>query len=800
MLRAAGLLPWVLIPCLTLLAGCGSAKSRFDDHLRRGERYFDAGQYDKASVEFRNAMQIEPRSAQARYLNGEAAERRGELRAALGSYEAAIEIDPDYSPARAALGRVLVFGGAADRALTIISPGLARHPDDAQLLTVRGAARVQLKDMNGALADAEHALKVTPDDESAVALLASLYQRQGDAPRAAALVAAAVARHPASVDLHQVLAGLYLAMGQNRSSEEQLKQIVALQPHELPHRYQLALFYERTGNPDAAQRLLEGTVRAFPDSTAAKLALVDFVAEKRSHEQAERMLRDFIDREPDNDDLRLGLGALLQRSGAPQRAQAAYEEIIRGDAHSRAALLARDRIAAIELAGGHLQEARGQLAAVLADNPSDNPALIMRGEIALGHDDPDAAIADFRAVLRDQPNTLNVQRSLARAYLANGENALAEETLQAAVQAAPNDLALRSDLAQLFVQGGRADAAVTLLEEAVRRSPDSAAARAALVRVYLAKGDVPAARTAAQDLETLQPAAALGPYLAGVAARQQGRLEEAQRDFEHALQLEPDDLDALGGLTSLELARGQQAAALQRARSFVAAHAGDAGALNLLGEMLISAHDYPAATAQLTQAVVLAPRWPRAYYNLARARRAAQDPAGAAGVYEAGLKQVPYDPLLVSGLADLYEQLGRIDDAIGEYEGLLAHRPHVTVAANNLAMLLVTYRTDRRSLDRARDLTADFGSSDNSALLDTSGWVRLKLGDLTDALPALERAADRAPESQVVRYHLAIAELKAGQRDKARANLRTALSGSASFAGSSDARATLNALNAGGTG
>jgi tetratricopeptide (TPR) repeat protein len=800
MLQASGRLPWVLVACVTLLAGCGSAKSRFDDHLHRGERYLDAGQYDKASVEFRNALQIQPRSARARYLNGEATERRGELREALGSYQAAVELDPDYLPARAALGRILVFGGAADRALSVVAPGLARHPDDPQLLTVRGAARAQLKDPSSAIADAEHALRVAPDDDNAVALLASLYQKQGEAPRAVALVVTAVGRHPGSIDLREVRAGLYLASGENPRAEEQLKEIVALAPHELAHRYQLAFFYERTGNLDAAQRVLEETVQAFPASSAPKLALADFVAQKRSRVQGEQTLRAYIASEPENNDLRLGLGTLLQRSGAAQQAQAVYEEIIRRDPHGRASLLARDRIAAIELAGGRLDEARAQLAAVLVDNPSDNDALMMRGEVALGQDDPAAAIGDFRAVLRDEPNELSVQRALARAYVANGERALAEETLRTAVQAVPNDLGVCLDLAQLLVESGRADAAVTVLEEALRHAPDNALARAALVRAYLAKGDLAAARTGAEDLENLQPAAALGPYLAGVVARQQGRLDESARDFERALQLKPHDLDALSGLTSVELARGREAAALVRARAFVATYPGDAGALNLLGELLIAVRDYPHAIARLTQAVALAPRWPRAYYNLARARRAAQDVAAAVDVYQAGLKQVAYDPLLVAGLADLYEQQGRIEQAIAEYEELLAHRPRLALAANNLAMLLVTYRTDQRSLDRARDLTAAFANSESGAMLDTNGWVRLKLGDLNDALPALERAADRAPDSHVIHYHLAIAELKAGQRDKARVNLETALSGSASFAGSSDARARLNALNAGGTG
>ncbi|GAC1456658.1 MAG: PEP-CTERM system TPR-repeat protein PrsT [Steroidobacteraceae bacterium] len=802
MLPAPGRLPWFVCACALLaLAGCGGAKSRYASHMQRGEQYLAAGVLDKAGVEFRNALQIEPRDARARYLSGRVAEKRGNIREALGSYQGALDVDPDYAAAQAALGRVLVFGGAAERALKVIAPGLGKHPDDPQLLTVRAAARVQLQDVPGALADAEHAARVAPDDADSVALLASLYQRQGDTTRAINVVAAAVARQPdSSIDLRQVLASLYLGNGEAAKCEQQLTRIVALAPRELGHRYALAAFYTRAGNTDAAQQVLEAAVRALPASSAAKLALVEFVAQHRSREQGEKTLRGYIAREPDNDDLRLGLGTLLQRAGAAQDATVTYNEIIERDPKSATALIARDRIAAVQLAGGHVAEAKKLIGEVLAQNPRDSEALLMRGTIAVEHDDPTQAIADLRAVLRDQPNALNVQRTLARAYVANGESALAEETLRAAAQAAPADTAVHLDLAQLLMQTGRADAAVTLLEDSVRRAPADASARQALVRAYVAKPDLNAARNAAADLKTLQPTAAIGPYLAGLVAQQQNRLDDAQREFEHALQLQPEAMDALSALTRLQLLRGQGASATARVRAFSQAHPGNPYALNLLGETLVATKAYPAAVEQLTKTIALAPGWPLPYHNLAMARLGAHEDDAAISAYQAGLKAAPFEPGLAAELAALYEQQGNIDAAIAQYEGVCAHHPRLELAANNLAMLLVTYRTDRQSLDRARELTKAFASSSSGALLDTHGWVRLKLGDVTDALPVLERAVGRSPDSKVIRYHLAMAEIKAGQRDKARTNLETALAGAARFAGSDDARATLNSLTTGNTG
>jgi predicted Zn-dependent protease len=290
----------------------------------------------------------------------------------------------------------------------------------------------------------------------------------------------------------------------------------------------------------------------------------------------------------------------------------------------------------------------------------------------------------------------------------------------------------------------------------------------------------------------------VGAYLAGVVAQEQGRIDDSRREFQQALKLQPGTTEALVALVRLEIAHGESAAALQRLRAMVAAEPQNALAQNLLGEALIATQAYPEAIAQLTHTTEIAPKLALSYRNLALANLRTQNYAGATAAYEAGLKQLPYDIGLTAGLAEIYVQQGQPDKAIALYQALLGHDPHQELASNNLAMLLVTHRRDRASLDLARDLTANFANSESGALLDTNGWVRLKLGNVNDALTTLQRAASRAPDSRVIRYHLAMAELQAGERDKARSNLEAALAGSAEFSGSAEARAALNSLRAGG--
>jgi hypothetical protein len=63
-------------------------------------------------------------------------------------------------------------------------------------------------------------------------------------------------------------------------------------------------------------------------------------------------------------------------------------------------------------------------------------------------------------------------------------------------------------------------------------------------------------------------------------------------------------------------------------------------------------------------------------------------------------------------------------------------------------------------------------------------------------LAFLERAVARSPQSNVIRYHLAMDELQLGLRDRARSDLEAALAGAASFSGSDEARTVLASLSA----
>src|ERR1700719_3284815 len=104
------------------VAGCGGAESRKAKHLEKGQTFLAAGNFEKARVEFRNALQIAPTDSDARYDNGVVAEKLGNAREAAQFYRGAIDVNADNVQARVGLGHVYLFGGAPDKALEVIDP------------------------------------------------------------------------------------------------------------------------------------------------------------------------------------------------------------------------------------------------------------------------------------------------------------------------------------------------------------------------------------------------------------------------------------------------------------------------------------------------------------------------------------------------------------------------------------------------------------------------------------------------------------------------------------------------------
>jgi tetratricopeptide (TPR) repeat protein len=782
--------------CLGLvISGCGGAQSRKAKHLEKGENFLAAGDFEKARVEFRNALQIVPTDSEARYENGVVDEKLGNVREAAQFYQGAIDSNADAVRARTNLGRIYLLTGSPDKALATVTPAFAKHPEDAGLLTVRAAARIQLKDSAGALADAEHAVKLAPTDEDAISVLAGIYKSQGQTDQALALLQGAIKLNPSTIELRLVLAQLDSSLGKQDEVEALLTDLVRLRPADKSHRLRLAQFYARANQLDAAEKVLRDGVKALPADHDLKTGLVDFLATRRTRELAQQELATLIAADPKDEQLKFLQADFYERGKEFPKAEQVYRGIIAADDVAGPGLAARNRLAALRVQLNDVPGAEKLIAEVLAASPRDNDALIMRGNLALAQKDPRTAIADLRSVLRDQPNSVGVMRSLARAHLANGEPALAEETMRRALEINPADTGARLDLAQMLTQLGKADQAKPIIDALVKQHPDDTQALDLQFKIAVATKDIVMGKAAADALVATLPKAAVGYYYQGQVAESEKHLDEALRLYSTALELQPETLEPLEGSTRVLAEMKRLPDALKRLDEYIDRYPKVPFPANLKGELLMANKRDAEAIPPLKLAIDREPTWWVPYRNLAVAEAvASKDNAAAIDTLKAGIAKAAMPETLEVELASLYEHSGRVDEALQVYENALRLAPKSDVVANNLAMMLVTYRKDAASLDRAKQLVMRFSESPNPTFLDTYGWVLYKRGEANAAVTTLQDVLAKAPNAAVPLYHLGMAQVLAGERDAARDSLTRSLQSGRNFTGIEEAKATLDKL------
>ena len=107
------------------LAGCESPEERAAGYVARAEQLVEEDNLVKAELEVRNALQIEPKNADARFLLATIAESRGDFGEMAANLRAAVEARPDFLEARLKLGTLYALGGATDLARRATDTGRA---------------------------------------------------------------------------------------------------------------------------------------------------------------------------------------------------------------------------------------------------------------------------------------------------------------------------------------------------------------------------------------------------------------------------------------------------------------------------------------------------------------------------------------------------------------------------------------------------------------------------------------------------------------------------------------------------
>ena len=100
-------LVFTLIIALSIMA-CGSPEEKRAEFLNKGKALYEKGDLVRARLEFKNAVQIDPKFSQGYYMLGMTELKEGNFKQAYAGFSKAVELKPDDLKAQLQMGRLLI--------------------------------------------------------------------------------------------------------------------------------------------------------------------------------------------------------------------------------------------------------------------------------------------------------------------------------------------------------------------------------------------------------------------------------------------------------------------------------------------------------------------------------------------------------------------------------------------------------------------------------------------------------------------------------------------------------------------
>lgn len=736
----------------------------------------DVGQFSASVDELREILAVNPDDPEANYRLGLALVQTGEPSRAVWPLQKAAESSEYAITAGVLLASTNFQTKNYDEAIRAADRVLEIDPDRQAAMRIRANANLAARRLDAALEDTQRLVKLYPDDYGVRALHATVLAdlgrideakkehdllkemgKKSDDPdfRARSCLAPAVFAKDILKDTEKAKA-LY----------EDCASQYPTDPVVLNH---LVGFFDSVGEHDRATELVKGAAKRAPENLSMRQALANRLMSTGDVAGAEKVLKDAVASFKSAAAWNL-LAAFYRVQKQPQKALAAIEKVneLSGGGNDAAHFTEADVL--IDL--GQLDRAEK----VAASIKQPAYAQLVRGRILLTKGDPKGALAEFEQGIKAWPNNAGARflAGIAARDLGDYDRAISE--LREAVRANNAETDASLELARIHLEMGEYQKAITFANMALRgpRGLDQSDAYVIAARAMKALGQYDRARRsidvlrqrghgliAATELAALERDAT-GPKqsLAGI---EKSGFDLTDPANESLLRQAAEDLIALkrgkDALSRVDaaLAKAPDSASLFELRGLVAARDGRSGE----------------AKTAFEKARQLDPKAAGPVAGLATLAADAGDIPKAIELFDQAYALDPQSGEYAYSAAQLAQQSGEAKDAEKRLRDIVKHHPGVAGARNDLAWMLAQRGTE---LDFALALAQDARRIDPSPdVLDTLGWVHFKRGEAKEAVAALDKAAAAKPDSPSIRYRLASALREAGDQERARKELKTAL-------------------------
>ena len=698
---------WPLLAVIFLAGAAGTgctAKVKKAYHERQAEKFFTAGDWDRAELEYLNVLRNDQENTVAATRLGGIYFDQGRLQRAAYYLGKASVLATNDLDVRLKLGFISAAFGKSSEARAAAEFVLSRRPQDDQAPLLLAEMALRPKEV-AAVRQALLTLARRSDRAAIEVALGNLAFREHDFTNAAAAFQRAQALDAKSPAVNSALGSLCWVQNDLKRAEIYFKAAADSPGALLAYRLQYARFQMKTGHMDEAQKILTEISAKSPGYVPAMMAAAEIAAQTKKYDESEALVAKVLARDEYNFEAMLFLGQVKQMRG--------------------------DRPGALQT-----------LNRMVRMFPQSPLAYYFLASANAGADDAANALANLSRALELQPEFTEATILQSRLLLQNGNAAPVIVTLEKLRQKQPENADAQLLLADAYRLQHRVEDALEIYRALEARFTNNAKLPMLLGAVYLQKQDAPAARA----------------------------------EFAKALQLEPDNLIALGELVDADIAQKKFADAQQRVQAELARRPQEIELHLLAAKVFIAQGEVPQAQEKLQQTAALFPKNPNANLLLAQLYFNAQENAKALAKLQAALVTSPKNIAAWMMCAAIHVANKDYTPAAAAYEKVLELDPQFSPAMNNLACL---YSENLNQPDRAYALAQEGHKllPFDPSVADTLGWISFKRGDYAGALGLLKQsvAKPEGANNPEIQCHFGMASYMMAEEAPAKTALSSAL-------------------------
>ncbi len=790
---------WLLAGLMMLtVAACDSPEEKATQHYNDGMAFIKEGNFVKAGIEFRNALQLKENYADGWYGLALVEENAKNWRKYAGDVLKAIELNPEHVPAQVRYGKIMLLSGRLEDALKTSDLVSKLAPEDSEVLALKAAVLYKLGDKENAVKAAISSLAVDPSNIDAIAVLAAERLENKDPDGAVAILDEGLSHSKDSIPLQITKIRALSSINKTDEIIKVFQELIAAYPENTEFKKSLMRFYLKNDQKVEAEEVVRNIAKENPDDVDAKLDVVRFVKTVKGDEEAVAELEHLINEYPDVYRYRFALASLAQIMNDGEKAQTILQSIVTDAKAPEDALEARNKLAQIEMSKGNTAEAETLVKEVLAIDQQNTNALVLYGALLVDEGKIEEAISNLRSSLKQRPESVRSSLLLAKAHEINGSLELAEDRFAAAYRYSKETPDIGLLYAQFFLRHSEAKRAEDLLEKIVQTHPRDKQALKTLAQVKLMQQDWAAAEELAEKIRNIDDSDVTAFQITGAALAGMQNPDDSENAFEKAYEETPKAGQSMVTLVQAYMRNGKVDKAESFLKSVLASSEDNYQAKLLLAQIEFGKRQNKEAVQLIQEAIAQDSSQEAGYVMLVKYYMATNQAKEAEKILIAGLEEQPDSFVLNLTQAGIYELNGNLTEAIATYEKMLKTRPNSEIVVNNLASLIADEAVDKEGLRRAYTLAKRFRSTKVPYFKDTLGWIHYRLGEYELAIPLLKEAAEQLPALPILQYHLGMAYKADNNKAEAMTALEAALklANNKNFPQAEEAKKALDELRA----